>query len=80
MVISTQERIARGLEIAEFGSIERLSEHWFRVASRSNSISLKYMVHIGNYHYCSCPDFGYRMAKRGFVCKHIIAVYISWEV
>jgi putative transposase len=71
---SLNPRESRGEAIAKnFGSVQRMDEHSYRVHSQTRDI--EYDVQSGELGWiCSCADFAFR----GMKCKHIFAVEISW--
>jgi transposase-like protein len=69
-------RQAKGEAIAhEFGWVQRVDEHSYRVRSQSKDTEYEVMsTEVG--WVCNCPDSVYR----GLKCKHVWAVEVSWTL
>jgi uncharacterized Zn finger protein len=69
------ERTERALEIARWGTVERIDvpeiEKWRVSGDSGMSYTVSYDTKTGKFH-CTCPDY----KNKELYCKHIQAVFI----
>jgi transposase len=72
---SNSPRFARGVALAESGSVRQLRADVWSVGSQTHKGS--YLVDLGSEQPgCTCPDFETNGNAQGFRCKHIVAASI----